>query len=130
MVQGGSPNRLCSETAWKSVRQRKGEATSLRIRGTVLYHWPGPGGSEIVCFCENISYGEILDALDSPLQPRTLDALKRRTRVLTGRCQGFDCCVPVAEIMASHLKVPIESITKNGPGSELVVGARHAGSLP
>jgi len=75
----------------------------------------------MICFCENISRGEILDALNSPLRPRTIDAVKRRTRATMGRCQGFDCAVPVAEIMAEHLGIPIESISKKGPGSEIVV---------
>ena len=74
-----------------------------------------------VCFCEVISGGEIRDALDSPLKPRTMDALKRRTRVLSGRCQGFDCQVPLAEIVSGHTGIGIAQLTKNGPGSELVV---------
>jgi len=46
---------------------------------------------EIVCHCESITRGEIRDALAAPLPPRSLRALKRRTRVLFGRCQGFHC---------------------------------------
>lgn len=74
----------------------------------------------IVCFCENISCGEVIDALESPLKPRTLDAVKRRTRALMGRCQGFGCLLPVAEIISSHCRIPLEKVTKNGPGSELL----------
>ena len=68
-----------------------------------------------------ISGGEIRDALDSPLKPRTMDAIKRRTRALAGRCQGFDCQVPLAEIVSGHTGIGIAQLTKNGPGSELVV---------
>lgn len=46
---------------------------------------------EIVCHCEGVSRGEIRDALASPLPPRSLKALKRRTRAMFGRCQGFFC---------------------------------------
>ena len=77
-----------------------------------------------VCFCELISEGEIRDALDSPLRPRTMDALKRRTRVLTGRCQGFDCQVSLAEIVSGHTGIGIAQLTKNGPGSELVASGQ------
>ena len=73
-----------------------------------------------VCFCEVISEGEIRDALDSPIRPRTMDALKRRTRALMGRCQGFDCQVPLAELVSGHTGIGIEQLTNNGPGSELV----------
>jgi hypothetical protein len=48
-----------------------------------------------------------------------LDAVKRRTRALTGRCQGFQCGVAVAEIIAEHGGVDVGMVTKCGPGSEL-----------
>tara|TARA_B100000686_G_scaffold257464_1_gene269511 strand:- start:83 stop:574 length:492 start_codon:yes stop_codon:yes gene_type:complete len=80
----------------------------------------------VVCFCEAISEGEIRDALDSPLKPRTMDSLKRRTRSMMGRCQGFDCQVPLAEIMSNHTGITISQLTKNGPGSELVVPGQRA----
>ncbi|MCC6470157.1 MAG: FAD-dependent oxidoreductase [Alphaproteobacteria bacterium] len=50
-----------------------------------------PAYGEMVCHCEGVSMGEIRDALASPLAPRTLKALKRRTRAMFGRCQGFFC---------------------------------------
>ncbi|MCC7049932.1 MAG: FAD-dependent oxidoreductase [Alphaproteobacteria bacterium] len=50
-----------------------------------------PAYAEIVCHCEGVSLGEIRDALASPLPPRSLKALKRRTRAMFGRCQGFFC---------------------------------------
>lgn len=79
-----------------------------------------PDYGRIVCTCENVSRGEVIDALESPLKPRTLDAVKRRTRSLMGRCQGFGCLVPVAKIISSHCGIPLESVTKNGPGSALL----------
>ncbi|MGP4055722.1 NAD(P)/FAD-dependent oxidoreductase [Mycobacterium sp. 4D054] len=45
----------------------------------------------IVCFCERVTAGEIRDAFDSPIPPADLDGLRRRTRVMNGRCQGFYC---------------------------------------
>ncbi len=79
-----------------------------------------PDYGNIVCYCEHISRGEIIDALNSPLKPRTLDAIKRRTRVQTGRCQGFDCHIHIAEIISEHCGIPLEQITKHDPESELV----------
>jgi glycerol-3-phosphate dehydrogenase len=83
-----------------------------------LAHQPDYG--RVVCSCEQISHAEIEDALVSPLRPQTLDALKRRTRVLTGPCQGFHCRVPVAERIRNVCGMPLEAVTKLGPGSELV----------
>ncbi|MCH7556027.1 MAG: NAD(P)/FAD-dependent oxidoreductase [Planctomycetes bacterium] len=85
-----------------------------------------PDYADMVCFCEQISRGEIIDALDSMLKPRTLDALKRRTRVSMGRCQGFECRIRVAKIVSEHCDIPLDNITQKGPGSELVAPAHEA----
>jgi glycerol-3-phosphate dehydrogenase len=50
-----------------------------------------PAYGRIVCFCERVSAGEIRDALGSMLPPTDLDGLRRRTRAMNGRCQGFYC---------------------------------------
>lgn len=50
-----------------------------------------PEYGRIVCFCERVSAGEIRDAFHSPIPPADLDGLRRRTRVMNGRCQGFYC---------------------------------------
>ena len=55
-----------------------------------------PAYGEIVCFCERVSRGEIRDALGGPLAAEDLDGLRRRTRALMGRCQGFFCGARVA----------------------------------
>jgi glycerol-3-phosphate dehydrogenase len=54
----------------------------------------------IVCFCERVSRGEIRDALAGPLPAVDLDGLRRRTRALMGRCQGFFCGAEVAALLA------------------------------
>jgi glycerol-3-phosphate dehydrogenase len=53
----------------------------------------------IVCFCERVTRGEIVDALRSPIPPRDLDGLRRRTRALMGRCQGFFCGAQVEALL-------------------------------
>jgi glycerol-3-phosphate dehydrogenase len=58
-----------------------------------------PAYAEMVCHCERISLGEIRDALASPLPPRTLGGLKRRTRAMFGRCQGFYCGARVQALL-------------------------------
>ena len=55
----------------------------------------------IVCFCERVTGGEILDALAAPIPAVDLDGLRRRTRVLMGRCQGFFCGAHVAALLAN-----------------------------
>jgi glycerol-3-phosphate dehydrogenase len=53
----------------------------------------------VVCFCERVTRGEIGDALGSPIPPHDLDGLRRRTRVLMGRCQGFYCGARVMALL-------------------------------
>ncbi len=60
-----------------------------------------PAHGEIVCFCERVTRGEIRDAVASPIPPTDLDGLRRRTRVLMGRCQGFFCGARVARELAA-----------------------------
>jgi glycerol-3-phosphate dehydrogenase len=50
-----------------------------------------PEYGRIVCFCERVTAGEIRDAMTSTIPPADLDGLRRRTRVMNGRCQGFYC---------------------------------------
>ncbi len=61
-----------------------------------------PAYGEVVCFCERVTRGEIRDAVHSPIPPTDLDGLRRRTRVLMGRCQGFFCGAHVARELAEH----------------------------
>jgi len=68
----------------------------------------------IVCRCEEVSEGEIRDALRSPLEISSLDAVKRRTRAGMGRCHGGFCTPRVLEIIASEKNIPMNTINKKG----------------
>jgi glycerol-3-phosphate dehydrogenase len=76
---------------------------------------------KIVCRCEHITEGEILDAIHSSLPALTLDAIKRRTRAGMGRCQGGFCGPRVAKILARELGIPLEEVTKEGGNSNLFI---------
>jgi glycerol-3-phosphate dehydrogenase len=58
-----------------------------------------PEYGRVVCFCERVTRGELRDALASPVPPVDLDGLRRRTRALMGRCQGFACGANVAALL-------------------------------
>jgi glycerol-3-phosphate dehydrogenase len=60
-----------------------------------------PDYGRVVCFCERVTLGEIRDALAGPIPPTDLDGLRRRTRVLMGRCQGFFCGAEVRALLAA-----------------------------
>ena len=61
-----------------------------------------PDYGRIVCHCEKVTLGEILDAIHSPVPARTLDGLRRRTRAMQGRCQGFNCRAHIVKILAQE----------------------------
>jgi glycerol-3-phosphate dehydrogenase len=81
-----------------------------------------PSYGKIVCRCERITEGEIVRAVRENPPAKNVDAVKRRTRAGMGRCQGGFCQPHVAEIIARELQIPFEQVTKNGDGSQLVVG--------
>jgi len=80
-----------------------------------------PAYGRIICRCEEISEGEIIDALNSPLHPYTIDAIKRRVRPTMGRCQGSFCIPKLIKIFAEQRKIKQEQVTIDGKTSELLV---------
>jgi glycerol-3-phosphate dehydrogenase len=63
-----------------------------------------PAYGRIVCHCERTTEGEIRDALAAPIPARSPDGLRRRTRALLGRCQGFYCGATVAAMLDAATK--------------------------
>ena len=61
-----------------------------------------PEYGRIVCFCERVTRGEIDAALDGPIPPVDADGLRRRTRALMGRCQGFFCGAEIAAALEAR----------------------------
>ena len=61
-----------------------------------------PAYGEIVCHCERVTRGEIRDALASDIAPAAPDGLRRRTRAMNGRCQGFYCAANVTALLESR----------------------------
>ena len=81
-----------------------------------------PAYGQIICRCEQVTEGEIIDAIRRPLGARSLDGVKRRTRAGMGRCQAGFCSPRVMEILARELGVSQAEITKCGGASRLIVG--------
>lgn len=74
----------------------------------------------IICRCETITEGEILDAIHAPAGARDVDGVKRRTRAGMGRCQGGFCGSKVVEILARELGCELNDITKFGGNSNIL----------
>lgn len=76
----------------------------------------------VVCRCESVTEGEILDAIRRPLGAKSLDGVKRRVRAGMGRCQAGFCSPRVMEILSRELNIPMSEITKSGGNSRLIAG--------
>lgn len=105
------------------ISKRKGilnpQELSFEDRAELIKEKPAYGN--IICRCESISEGEILDAIHRPLGARSLDGVKRRTRAGMGRCQAGFCSPRVMEILNRELGIPMEEITKSGGRSNIVL---------
>lgn len=81
-----------------------------------------PAYGRVICRCETVTEGEIVEVIHQNPGARDIDGVKRRTRSGMGRCQGGFCLPYVAEILARELKIPFDEVTKSGGNSKLTVG--------
>ena len=78
--------------------------------------------ANVICRCELVTEGEIIDAIRRPVGATTLDGIKRRTRAGMGRCQSGFCSPKVVEIMAKELNIGISQVKKMGGNSAFIMG--------
>jgi len=81
-----------------------------------------PSFGKIICRCEGVTEGEILEAIRRNPKPRDLDGVKRRTRAQMGRCQGGFCSPYIVKLLSRELGIPCEAVTKKGGDSVVVTG--------
>jgi len=81
-----------------------------------------PRFGRIVCRCESVTEGEIVDAIHRNAGATTVDGVKRRLRPGTGRCQGGFCGPRVLEILSRELHIPMNEVRKDRPASVLLTG--------
>ena len=76
-----------------------------------------PAYGHVICRCNTVTEGEILDSFHGPIPPRTLDGVKRRVGSSMGRCQGGFCSTQIMRIIAEQLGVSEDEIPMDQPGS-------------
>ena len=81
-----------------------------------------PEFAHIICRCETVTEGEILEAIRTNPKPRDVDGVKRRTRASMGRCQGGFCLPYVVELLAKERGCDYTEITKFGGESYINIG--------
>ena len=80
-----------------------------------------PAYGQIICRCEEVSYGEIRDAIHGILGAKTLDGVKRRTRAGMGRCQAGFCSPRVMDLLSQELGLDLTDIRKSGKEAQIVL---------
>ena len=110
------------KTDWISTRapMHAFREASMEEKNRIIGEDPTYG--HIICRCETVTEGEILNAIRTEPCPRDLDGVKRRTRAQMGRCQGGFCSPYIVELLAKEWDTPYESITKFGGDSLINVG--------
>ena len=81
-----------------------------------------PAYGRLVCRCEKVTEGEVIDSIRRPAGALDLDAVKRRTRTGMGRCQGGFCTPRLVELLSRELGIPYDEVTKKGGDSWLLAG--------
>ncbi|MBP3241336.1 MAG: NAD(P)/FAD-dependent oxidoreductase [Oribacterium sp.] len=112
---------LTKKENWISTRKDILDPKKLTLeeRNELIKKEPAYG--QIICRCESVTEGEILDAIRRPLGARSLDGVKRRTRAGMGRCQSGFCSPRVMDILSRELGLPLTEITKSGGKSNIVL---------
>ena len=86
-----------------------------------------PSYGRIICRCESVTEGEIIEALRRPLPAKSLDGVKRRTRAGMGRCQAGFCGPKTMELIARELGISMADVTKSGGNSKMITGTIKSG---
>lgn len=113
---------LTPKQSWSGIRKDLHAFQSMSDDEKDAYIKQNPAYGKIVCRCELISEGEILDAIHTNPGARDLDGIKRRARSGMGRCQGGFCGPYVMELLSRELQIPMESVTKSGGSSHMLTG--------
>ena len=108
------------ETRTKMIRMSE---LSIEEKNKLIAKNPSYG--KMVCKCEFVTEGEIIDSIKRPLGATTIDGVKRRTRAMMGGCQGGGCIIPISMILSKELGIDISEVNKNSKSST-VVGFKEA----
>lgn len=87
-----------------------------------------PDYAQVICRCETVTAGEIIEAIRTNPRPTDVDGVKRRTRATMGRCQGGFCTPYIVEILAREMGIDVCDVTKSGGKSYINIGKTEKGA--
>ncbi|MDO9546792.1 MAG: NAD(P)/FAD-dependent oxidoreductase [Pelolinea sp.] len=113
--------KLKEKKEWDPVRRARPRFRDMSHKERKLLIEKDPRYGRVICRCENVTEGEIAAEIHAPIPATTYDALKRRTWLGTGRCQGGFDMPRVVKIIADELGVSPLEVTKKGQGSNFLL---------
>ena len=113
--------KLVEKTDWNPIRPARPRFRDMSTAERKQWIEKDPRYGRVVCRCENVTEGEIIAEIHSLIPATTYDAIKRRTWLGTGRCQGGFDMTRVTEILARELGVSPLTVSKKGSASRLLV---------
>lgn len=114
---------LKQKVDYDPIRKRKTQFRNMTHDEQDELITKNPAYGRIICRCETITEGEILDAIRSPIIPSSIDAIKRRTRAGMGRCQGGFCQPRVLELLARELGKDWIEINLTGEQTNILISS-------
>ncbi|MBQ7346858.1 MAG: FAD-dependent oxidoreductase [Clostridia bacterium] len=120
LANAGMPLEKNASYQPRRVAMHAFREASMEEKNAIIKKDPAYG--RIICRCETVTEGEILNAIRTNPKPRDLDGVKRRTRAQMGRCQGGFCSPYIVEMLAKEMNVSYETVTKFGGESLINVG--------
>ena len=124
MLSGIIAEKMQLKKKTNFIARRKGvlKFDSLSDEEKIALIKEKPEYGNIVCRCEMVTEGEIMDAINRPIGAKSMDSVKRRTRAGMGRCQAGFCTPRTMEILSRELGIKMTDITKKGGASQLLIG--------
>ena len=111
---------LVEKKNFKKTREKIARFAELSLEEKNRLIKEKPAYGHMVCKCEFVTEGEIVEAIHRPIPALTVDAIKRRTRASMGGCQGVGCTLPISKILSRELGIDISDINKNSEGSPVI----------
>lgn len=111
---------LVEKKNFKKTREKIARFAELSLEEKNRLIKEKPAYGHMVCKCEFVTEGEIVEAIHRPIPALTVDAIKRRTRASMGGCQGIGCTLPISKILSRELGIDISDINKNSEGSPVI----------
>jgi glycerol-3-phosphate dehydrogenase len=111
---------LVVDRGWQPIRPPRPRFRDLDHAGQARLIAEDPRYGHVICRCETVTEGEIVAEIHAPVPATTYDAIKRRTWLGTGRCLGGFDMPRVVALLAQELHIPVEAVTKKGPGSNFL----------